>query len=448
MKFRLTGFESSLAVLCSPKARVSDIQLPTSDEQWEKWYGLAVLNRIETQVFKGILKLKITVPTFILKKLKERTSFIIQQNTSRRNEALLLFQKLNSAQIPFLVLKGNAISNEVYGDLDYKQMNDFDLLFKKEHLNELLNVYSNLGLQTAASLSTDFRKQEKYSHHWPPFFSRNLNLFIGTHWNLVSPLTHVKIPEEMLWEKTETFCFDNQMLERLSNNNFLLHLCVHLSNFKLGLKELADLYNFIDHFDSKINWSHFLQMTIDAHAENRVYHALAIVDSLVEIPSVASFLGKLKFYVLASTQKEVQFRISPPVKTLYLRTGHISKIEKNFAYFSLSESPLEKAYFLSKMWKNYLLPPIRERFRLCHEMYQESLWAQFRVSCKSVAKISQSFIHEMGALIFIIVTIRHHTELIKVCWRKLSGKRCRTLEEKALELGLKTDSLKALSQLE
>src|SRR5207244_3288798 len=112
--------------------------------------------------------------------------------------ALALFDDLTRQNISFIVLKGNAIAEEIYDDADYKQMNDFDLLFRRQDLHRLAQVYLDFPLQSAAQLGENFRSQEKYSHHWPLFFSPDLKLFIGTHWNIVAPSRNINFPEKWL----------------------------------------------------------------------------------------------------------------------------------------------------------------------------------------------------------------------------------------------------------
>lgn len=424
------------------------VTLPKNDQEWSLWLKLATLNRVETQIFKSLVRRRIQIPPSIFQTLQLRANQVIEQNRKRREEAETLFEDLEKNQIQYILLKGNALSEEIYQDLDYKQMNDFDLLFKSDDLGQLYEIYTDLNYLSAASLTKDFRKQEKHTHHWPPFFSRNMNLFLGTHWNLISPYSKVKIPESLLWKESEYFQFSGRKMKRLSTEMFLIHLCVHLSPYKLGLKELADLYNFIFFFESKINWGKFKSLVVQTHAQDQVFRAFSIVESLFESPRLAEFCTTLSIDVSLEIQEEIKKRTDPPIKALYLRTAQISKIEKNFGFFSLSESPLEKTYFLFKMWRNYLWAPSEECFRLCHEVPSQSWTKRVRVGFQAINQINRAFIQDLGLTVFVLVTLQHHIELAKALAKKMAGRPCKNIAQKADQLGLPLQDLKALSQLE
>ena len=152
--------------------------------------------------------------------------------------------------------------------------------------------------------------------------------------------------------------------------------------------------------------------------------------------------------VTKSVHDEVQKRTQPPIKALYIRTGHVSKIEKNFGFFSLSDKPSEKAYFLFKMWKNYLWAPWEECFRLCHEIPNSSWLPRFLYSWRSIAEINKSFVTDLGMKVYILVTVQHHIELTKSIFNRLVGKPCEGISQKAEKLGLALTDLKNLSQVE
>lgn len=448
MKLKLQGFESTLMALCSPFPMLDEWPWPKTRDEWKAWYDLAVLNRVETQIYQSCLQKKVQIPEPYLSLLKNRSDEITKQNQLRRLEAKKLFSALEKNNIEFLVLKGNAIAQEIYQNLDYKQMNDFDLLFHKKDLDQLLQIYQDLDYLSAAALEEDFRKQEKYSHHWPPFFSRNLHLFIGTHWNVVSPLSSVKISEEFLWQGAESFVYGDRQLKRLSPQNFFFHFCVHLSPFKLGLKELSDIYNFFISIEPHFSVEEFVQVVKKTQSVDPVYRTVKILESLFTSGRLSQLCFMLEPLASDKIRKQVQFRTTPALKTLYLRTSHISKIEKNFGLFSLTESPLEKAHFLGKMWKTYLWPSREESFRLCHQIPNKNPLQRVWVSFLSVVRITQALMQDLGPGIFIFVTLRHHVELTKAVLRKIMGRPCPGLEEKVKRLGLNLADLKALSQLE
>ena len=81
-------------------------------------------------------------------------------------------------------------------------MNDIDILIRKEDLATIYAVYAEMGFFSAAELfGNGSRKQEKFSHHSPPFFSRDLACMIGTHWGLITPLAPYQLDYDAIWSR-------------------------------------------------------------------------------------------------------------------------------------------------------------------------------------------------------------------------------------------------------
>lgn len=447
MKLKLKGPEASLPLLCLAdtsefSANLQEL-LPQSLSGWHRWLECAQHNRIETQVWKNVQGLEL--PEFIRTGLAERSQVIRHQNQLRRKEAQRLFDKLAERQIPVVVLKGNAISLEIYKDADYKQMNDFDLLFKREDLDRLAEVYQELGYSTAAALGGNFRDQEKYSHHWPLFFSKDMCLFIGTHWGLVSPFGKIKLNDEEIWQRVRPL---THQVHRLSIEDSLHHFCVHLSPYKVGIKELSDIYNFLIFHRDDINWNFFSRLVEQSNSQESVFRALSLCQSLFDLPGVNAFLEKLKPFLGKAIKKEMLHRLHPPEKILFTRTTHISKIEKTYALFSLTDAPSEKAFLLGKMWRLYLWPSFSEACRLCHDKPEFSLLRYFKVRSRAPLLISQAFIHDLGVGVFIFVTLRHHWQLGRTLLNFAMARKTRSLKDKAQILGLNFNDVKNLAALE
>ena len=67
----------------------------------------------------------------------------------------------------------------------------------EQDLDATYDIYEEMRLFSAVELvGGSPRKQEKFSHHAPPFFSRDLKLMVGTHWGLITPLAPYTIDYE------------------------------------------------------------------------------------------------------------------------------------------------------------------------------------------------------------------------------------------------------------
>lgn len=443
------SYLASIPMLCSVEATgITKNQIldhwPQDSIQWNTWIHCVQLNCVETQVFTGLNRFALKVPASIHETLEKKNHHVRKQNTQRRLQFSHLLAEFDTHALPVLLLKGNAIAQEIYKDLDYKQMNDVDLLFKKESLDTLHRIFNKFPLITLGSLQNNFREQEKYSHHWPPFFDRNMAMFIGTHWNLITPLASIKIDPNDLWLRAKTFEYQNHLVCRLANEDFIHHLCLHLSAHKVGVKELADIYNCLGTWKD-FDWILFWDIVSKANSEQRVYRALQLSQLLVFNAGVESFLQRLERNkkILNASSKEIT-----QTKLLLSRTNYLSKIEKTYALFALTDDPFEKTKLLAKMWRLLLVPPLKDSLRLTFRTESPSFIDKCCARIIAPWKISKAFSQDLGWALFTLITLRHQWDLAKAWLSFFNDKNKTSWKDKAKALGLDPLKLNSASMLD
>lgn len=430
----------------------SKLNFPTLENQMREFVRIATHNKVGANLFLQLKRQHVFVPNALMVPLEETYRNVKLRNKLRLEIGLPILNELKSLGVEVIILKGNAIAEELFDDIGYKPMNDIDILVKKSDLEVIHEIFLKHELLTAAPLEDDIRKQEKYSHHWPPFFNRKLELFLGTHWDISAPTRGITTPIEDFWLEKEEFKLMGQSFHRLAPKHFILHLCIHLNSAKTGLREIGDLVRVIEARQSELDATAFSEMVIKANSVKEVYESLSLVSILKVFVFVDEVLKKLSPLVDDEFKAAVEWRMYPRHKILHIRTNYISKIEKTFALFMLTEAPLEKTMLLAKMWKLYLLVPGDEALRLNHDFPQGSFWKKFFASLIAPIKISQVFIKDMGPLIFTIVTLRHQWVLLKSYFdyvkKKLTGKKIRNLESYAQSMGLTMAEIKEISALD
>jgi hypothetical protein len=449
---KLSGPLASIPGLCAANPSEALIQrivslLPKTMDDWEQWLQCVKHNRVETQVLSSITKNNLAAPRWVVAALEDRTNTVRLQNRLRRTNFLRLLAVLREKNVPVILLKGNAIAKEIYGDYDYKQMNDMDLLFKRESLDLLQAIYKEQNYLTIGALGKNPRDQEKFSHHWPMYFNRDLTLFLGTHWNLINPLSKIKIDPNDLWSRAEPLFYEGYEILRLCKEDFLHHLCIHLSPYKVGAKELADIYNSLAYWKS-LNWSLFDQIVADAQSYDSVYRALSLSQALMFLNPVQEFLDSIRIKVSPAVLNEVEKRLDVAETILHTRTNHISKIEKTYALFSLTENPIEKTYLLGQMWKLYLFPPLSDAAHLCFEIEPTFKLKQLICRIKAPFIISQAFANDLGWKVFVLVTLSHQWNALKAWFLFLTQFRFRGLNQKAKDLGINLQQLRTIAALD
>lgn len=434
-----------------PVEKLHSGELPQNREEIEAYLKLAEENKLSAQLYLQLSKLNIQNDALMapLKTIYER---IKKKNEKRLEAGLPVLQEMQNRGIEVIILKGNAIAQEYFGDIGYKPMNDIDFLIRKADIDKTLKVFSDYKLLSAAPLEEDIQKQSKMSHHAPPFFTKNMDVFFGTHWNIAAPTRGLSIPLEEFWKEKEAFQLEGQTFFRLSPLHFLFHLCVHLNAAKTGLREIGDIVKVLQFREKEISPEKLVELAKKAGAQEEVYEAFALVDSVIPFTTVLQTMEELKKELPPSSLDRIGKRTSSRLKILHLRTNYISKIEKTFAFFTMSEDPVEKTLLLGKMWKLYLFVPLDTALRLDYEMQDVSLPVKVLSLLKAPAKISRVFIKDLGLFIFVFVTARHQWVLLKsygeYFLKKISGKKVKKLEDFARDLGLSMAEIKELQALD
>ena len=200
------------------------------------------------------------------------------------------------------------------------------------------------------------RKQEKFSHHAPPFFSRDLKLMVGTHWGLITPLAPYTIDYDAIWSRVVDVDFYGHPAKAMAPEDNLHHLCVHLPYYKCGLRELADIYNLVRH--QPIDWGLFAAEVAKAKTENLVYHALSLVQrDLADARrwSRRSRARSRRRRITSASTRIASARASRGSCAGARRTCRRSR--RRTAISTPRSDPGEKWNAYARMWSGMLFPP-------------------------------------------------------------------------------------------
>lgn len=386
-------------------------------EDWVEFHRLCDDNSIQIMAHKRLKPLQ-TGPVELFERLARASADQQAKQMQRIHLALPVLKELNESGVTWLVLKGNALAEELYQDPAYKRMNDIDLLIPRHDLARAWDIFKRNGFQQVASLDEKAdRGQEDFSHHWPPLVNRDLTCIFGVHWNLISPLSGAEIPKTLLFEKVESFNFHGLSARRLEPTVFLFHLLIHLSPFKSGLKEIMDPLNFIKHRADDIEWDRLRLLILSSRTWNPAYFSLSALLALQPQATLAEILRALRDGLHDKVSSRVRTwtmeRTSDPGLLVTHRTTHFSRIEKAYALFSLSRDPYEKARFLLKMWQLLLWPDRRSIENIFCLQKDTGAFSRAAARIRAPWRISQFFAHEMGWPFFLALTARHELQLAR-----------------------------------
>ena len=329
---------------------------------WKKFEFLCLINKSSSLIFLSLERYQSLIPKSLWETLEKEFLLVKEENKKRQERFKVLLEEAKKEEIPVIVLKGNALGPLVYKSCFYKKMNDVDILIKVEDRFKFLEILKKQGFFYAGEVlgKNPEKENPETSHHFPPFFSQDLSCMVGVHWGLVRPEQGFFLNYQEIWKRAVPFIFEGVSCLTLSWEDHLLHLCLHLSPYKCGGKELCDLLNIVrlSHFD----WNLFSFLVGTSRAEKKVIESLLLCQSLLQEKNVSSFLEKIgqKFNLFSSFSFVVKKKSKNPSLLLSTRTAYFSSLDKLYGNFLLTKNCYEQWSFFKKIWKNLLFAPNQE----------------------------------------------------------------------------------------
>ncbi|MEE8183813.1 MAG: nucleotidyltransferase family protein [Acidobacteriota bacterium] len=163
----------------------------------------------------------------ILKELESARRQNIARNIYLLSRLRELQSILRKAGIPLIVLKGGCLLSVLYPDFGNRPLGDVDLLIRKRNLDRVLGLMRAAGWRLPPRESVDFWRKNFYhvQIRTPDAFSAIFEI----HWDLEKEYRH-DIQLEELWERSVIFQLEGEPFRRLSNEDLMLHLLVHLAH--------------------------------------------------------------------------------------------------------------------------------------------------------------------------------------------------------------------------
>ncbi len=281
----------------------------------------------------------------LIDKLSEKTqqdfktiyNKVRSENENRNKEAIRFLTEFKTEGIQVALLKGNLFLHQVYGDVGYKKMNDFDMLIHLEDWPKVQEIYFKLGyIPLGFGWGGEKGKAAKYSHAGLSFISPNFQCITGTQWGLKSPTSKYTVQADDIWQNTKEFEFGGLEIRQLSAEYNLLHLILHMGIYKCGIRDCMDIYNLLlseEHF----NENKFVELCKKSDAVDKAWFTLqltnlcsgSIPESLLEklSPVKKNFLGKRLDSRLKMALKTGDMQLS--------YNDYFHEVEMTVFYFSL-----------------------------------------------------------------------------------------------------------------
>ncbi len=216
-----------------------------------------------------------TVPPDLLSQIQHAAKQGLMEQLPFHAEQKKIYQALNQAKIPFLVLKGAALGQWLYTSPALRPITDIDLWFSDAAaVLALAKVLMPLGyelLESGGELTTFQRAYDKTIN--------GCNIRIDAHWTLFnSALLANIVPFNAAFARSQSFSMHGQAFKALSHEDALINAIGHralkqLSGQANTLKWLYDQYLLFNTLDTE-QWQQLLGKCAEAGISDLMLEAL------------------------------------------------------------------------------------------------------------------------------------------------------------------------------
>ncbi len=348
---KLSGSMASIPALClaDPNSIVLNRiyqQLPKTLEEWEQWLACVEQNKVEALTLSNITKHKILIPQWVRESLEVKSQFIRLHNRFRRERVGALLKKFVENNIPVLLLKNDAISNEIYRDYDYTAIETLQLLIKPEHCEQVYKLYESLGLITLWGRGHEQKifkdRTTQPSQNWPLFYNEDFTLSIKTYSSLKYLTALNSDALTKLWTRSTPLIYENIKIQKLSNEDFIHFQCLSTPLWDLGAGELADLYNCLSLWKD-FDWTLFSQIVEESNSFEPVFLAFSLSQSLYYLPNIETYINNIRNRVDSNKVEEIERRLENPENILLFRSNYFSVLNKAYLSWRMDNNIYKKA---------------------------------------------------------------------------------------------------------
>ncbi len=227
--------------------------------EWEKCYQLIAANDVAPMVY-SIIHDQGIFPPILEQKLQKAYEHNRVRNIYLFSELKTILRRFEVAGIQNILLKGCALSKEIYGSVALRPVTDMDLLVHPGETESALKVLKSLGYDSlmperGVNSSLLFENEVLLTKPGP------IRTVIEIHWSLLdSPYYQSYLNMNWFWQTAAKLDFFGAPTFIFSPEAQLLHLCSHLMLHHSGRRLLwqHDIAEVIVLYNDSIDWGELL----------------------------------------------------------------------------------------------------------------------------------------------------------------------------------------------
>jgi len=279
------------------------------DEEWEKIAVVAIAVGLAPLLYWQLTQIDLDLPPMARAKLAVLRKAHAKRNQEIADQLAEILAACAQKNIAVLVLKGALLAPTVYAEPALRPMNDIDLLFQADDIDQAEVVLEELGYSgkhkdadqgpgVVKHLST-YRRDGNEGATPNPYLSADADRMVEPHISLEESWFGLKVDiTPGVWDRAVPITLNNQPALRLSLVDLLLHLAVHASfHVIMGSSVFLQLYDIgqvLNVWGDEIKWPELLHRTRQVKAQPFVYAGFYWAKLLYSAPIPETTLAALE----------------------------------------------------------------------------------------------------------------------------------------------------------
>ena len=347
------------------------LQETASTNSWNNCLQIAHIHAVLPHFFKAAKPhfdlISKEHQTFLTKLNKE----IALENIKLSAELINIVKTLNDQNLPYISIKGPALSQEIYQDITIRQICDLDMLVDETDLLLVADILSNLGYESTLPLSLLKNQGFISLDNDFTFLHPDKKIMVELHWKLFPTRHKMPLNFKTLYQDVKYITIKNQAITTLSIEHNLLYLTLHASKHVFEqLKWVCDIDRLIRN-SPDLNFNTLYDEAKTIEVQEPFLLGLLMSHELYETPLPSALMKKatpttkkLLKQALHYFQTDFTALLEPEkkrIRFLFLQTLHQEQHNRYLALLTSAFKPssVDYIYYQLPSKLNFLYPLLR-----------------------------------------------------------------------------------------
>lgn len=304
-----------------------------SSLDWDSFLRLARHHRLEPLLCYGLRRSCFAgIPTGIREEWEARRRTSIATALFHQEALGEIAAAFTDRGLPFVILKGEALSKAFYPQEGLRPYGDIDLLIRPEAYESAKAILMSLGFRLRQAVN----EAEKLRFFGEIEFKKEdpVALTVDLHWDtlMTSWQPQSLLSDHETWASLDQVCLGSHAIPILRGEVLLIYLCVHFAFHHAfdGLILLCDLFLVLRRDAEKTDWDRLIAMANRCQCRHALYWSLYFTKLLMAAPVPDSILDRLRPNVL--------IRALMPTTQLLFRESLVSQMLERYVKFLLIDT--------------------------------------------------------------------------------------------------------------